>query len=67
MLYLVTGLVKIQAYMQDDYSTEEEIRLVEASDEGQAEYKFTQHFESMTSGYAVYYSVLNVYATSTII
>ncbi len=67
MLYLVTGLVKIQEYMQDDYSTEEETRLVEAGDVGQAEYKFTQYFESMTSDYAVYYSVLNVYATSTII
>lgn len=58
--FLVVGEVEVSHYMSDKKSRERETRLVRATDEAEAQAKFTLHFEHQTQDYATYYSVRDV-------
>lgn len=61
-LFLVEGVVESSVYMGTETNYNRRWRLVEAQDEIAAVEKFTHHFRSMTSEYAIYYDVGEVAA-----
>lgn len=56
-LWLVTGEIEKQLYMSSRSERLSEIRLVAAGSEAEAAEKFSEHFESLSSEYAVHYTV----------
>lgn len=60
-LFLVKGEVRITAY-EGETAIANETNLVEAVDQAEAIRIFTQHYESKTDPYSIYYSASSVVA-----
>lgn len=65
-IYLATIKYQVTHYMGSDY-TYDQVRIVFANNEEEAEKKVIEHFESKTVIFDVYYKVLNVQITKSII
>jgi len=67
MLFLVNGLVEFTAYMDDETTETHYTRLVDAADEGDAEYKFEQNWTKLNNNSLDRYYVLSIEVSAVIV